>query len=89
MKLATLIALALLPIALGTPVSNDTSVTDKPHDGGDVDAASTEKWRVTAHSLACNAKSSSGSDSKTKLWYQHGDIITAECWVTGETVRGN
>ena len=88
MKLATLIALALLPIALGTPVSNDTSVTDKLGDGA-TDAASTSKWRVTASSLACNAKSSSGSDSKTKLWYHKGNIITAECWVTGEVVHGN
>ena len=86
MKLATLIALALLPIALGTPISNDTSVTDKLGDGA-TDAASTSKWRVTASSLACHTKPS--SDSPIKRWYRNGDIITAECWVTGEVVHGN
>ena len=80
MKLATLIALALLPIALGTPVPNDTSVAD---------SQGLALWRVTAHLLNCRARPDSKSTSKIIKVYKNGEIITSPCWVEGETVNGN
>ena len=83
MKLVALVALALLPIALGTPASDD----GKPGNNAAVQAASTSQWRVTADALKCRTGPNTGSTPVRQ--YPLGTIITATCWTDGETINGN
>ena len=86
MKPVALVALALLPIALGIPVADDTSATGKPGDNNATDVASTSEWRVTAPTLDCHSRPNGGRIIRR---YYQGQLITAICWTTGDPVYGN
>ena len=81
MRLVSLVALALSPIVLGTPV-------DSADDGRLAPAAmqtpSTVQLRVTADSLDCHSKPC--IDSRVIKTYPKGKLVTGTCWTKGETI---
>ena len=86
MKLVALVALALLPIALGTPVS-DSASDARRRAPDDTETAQTAKFRVTAHELNC--RSQPNTDGKILRVYYNGDVLTIPCYEHGESVYGN
>ena len=85
MKLVALVALALLPVTLGTPVSDSTSVAGKL--ASDAQAAATAKFRVTTGGSKCRT---GPSPTATPLYqYPVGTVITVTCWTTGPAVNGD
>ena len=82
MKLVALITLALLPVALGTPVIVDTDATGKPAPG---DSA---EFRVTASALLCRTEPNT-YDGVALRQYPFGAVVTGTCWSPGEVINGN
>ena len=74
MKFVSLIALALLPIVLGTPVPDDTS------------DASTSEWRVKENTY-CYYEPYDNSGYKGE--YYEGNTVYAKCRSSGGNDYGN
>ena len=77
MKFVTLIALALLPIVLGTPVPDDTTDTDDP---------SISKWRVKQNTYCYYEPYENGGHKKE---YYKGNTVYVKCRTTGGTDHGD
>ena len=83
MKLVDLVPLALLPIALGIPIVNDTgAITGKPTPDA------TAQFFVTADALLCRTLPNT-YDGVALRQYPYGTVITATCWSYGEVINGN
>ena len=84
MKIFALVALALLPVALGTPIINDTgTATEKP--APDFSA----EYLVTGDpSLMCRTQPNTWAGIPVRQ-YPYGSVVTATCWSAGEFINGN